>query len=75
MHTIYTYLSLAAALAMVDANHDSWDAVQWCRDARAMARDLAIPYSVTDRMGRPIVDRLPRSPELTAYLASSRVAA
>lgn len=75
MFSIFTFLSLATALATADTNHDAWDAVQWTRDARAMARDLAIPYAVHDRMGRPIVDRLPRSPELTAYLASSRVAA
>ena len=71
MATIYTFLSLGTVLAMVDSNHDSWDAVQWARDARTMARDLRIPYAVTDRQGRPIVDRMPRSEELTAYLAAA----
>lgn len=61
MIAILSALTTEQALYLYDEHADSWDAVQWSRDASATARDLAIPFSVHDREGRSIVDALPSS--------------
>ena len=61
MPTTIQAVLLASLIATDDPHADSWGAVQWARDAAAMARDLAIPHAVTDIHGWPIVDALPPS--------------